>query len=298
MMPAATEIVAALGCANWLVARSHECDFPPEVAHLPACTRSRVDATLPCAQIDRDVKNLLGQALSIYDVDGDLLMEVRPDLIITQSQCDVCAVSPRDVERALGQQLPSCPRMLSLAPARLEDIIEDVGRVAVALGMSRSGELLMDRLRRQLAGVQARAATSPARPRVACIEWIEPLMGAGNWVPELVERAGGVPVLGAAGQHSGWISLEDLASQTADVMIIMPCGFSIDRTRQELNPLWNHPCWPALTAVKNNEVYLVDGHHYFNRPGPRIVESAEILFEILHPDAADPRHQGRGWQRL
>jgi len=297
MIPAATEIVARLGCADWLVGRSHECDFPPEVEPLPVCTSAQIDASQPSAAIDRSVKALLDQALSIYQVDAALLSRLRPDLIITQSQCDVCAVSPRDVERALGSQAGSRPRLLSLAPQALEDVFDGVRQIAEALGVAGRGAALTRELRQRLDATAARAAAFTNRPAVACVEWIEPLMGAGNWIPELVELAGGRPLLGRAGEHSGWIRFADLAEARADVIIFMPCGFSMARTLAEVQPLMDDAGWRQLPAFKSHEVYVADGHHYFNRPGPRLADSAEILAEILWPHEG-ARHEGHGWRRV
>ena len=295
LIPAATDIVASLGCGDRLVARSHECDWPPEVTRLPVCTRSKLDLECTSAQIDREVKALVGQALSIYEIDAPLLAALEPDLIITQSQCHVCAVSLDDVEAAVGRLVRSAPRIVSLAPANLADILQDVARVAEALEVSSRGTTLVRSLQERMQAIAGSFATAEPRSRVACLEWIDPLMGSGNWIPELVEIAGGVPLLGTAGRHSEWISMPALASANPDVIVMMPCGFGIERTTREMGPLDRDPQWRALAAVRNHECYIADGHHYFNRPGPRLVESAEILSEILHPRAGKRHHEGSGW---
>lgn len=298
LLASATEIVAALGAGDLLVARSHECDYPPEVAMLPAVTAPKLDTARPSGEIDRDVKALLERSLSIYEVDGERLRELAPDLIVTQTQCEVCAVTPADVETALAAWTGARPRIVSLAPNALTDIFADVLRLAEALGRPADGAALVERLRARMQAVAAAAAGLRPRPRVACLEWIEPLMAAGNWMPELVAMAGGDNLFGAAGRHSPWMTLGDLAAADPDVVLVLPCGFDIERTRHELPALTGHPEWRGLRAVREGRIFLCDGNQYFNRPGPRLAESLEILAEILHPCQFRFGHEGRGWVRL
>lgn len=298
LIPSATEIVCALGFEQKLVARSHECDYPPGVTRLPACTAPKFDPDGTSYQIDQRVKAIVQEALSVYRVDAGVLSRVRPDLIVTQSQCEVCAVSLRDVEQAVAEYLDSRPRIVSLAPASLADVLADFERVAEALGVPERGGQLAERVRRRNAAVAERCRDLAARPTVACIEWIEPLMAAGNWMPELVEMAGGVNLFGEAGRHSPWIELGELAAKDPDVIFIAPCGFAIERTLADLPALARAPQWAGLRAVHERRVYLADGNQYFNRPGPRLAESLEILAETLHPGAFAFGHQGRGWRRL
>lgn len=295
LLPSSTEIVCALGGADFLVGRSHECDFPEQVRGLPVCTAPKFDPEGSSAEIDARVKDLLRDAVSVYKVDAELLDSLAPDLVVTQSQCEVCAVSLKDVEAAVNLQVRSQPAIVSLEPNRLEDVWQDIARVAEALGDAARGEALLLSLKRRLEGVEARTAGLP-RPKVACIEWFEPLMAAGNWIPQLVESAGGDNLFGEAGAHSPWMEWEALVESDPDHIVLMPCGFDIARCRSELAALEGHPAWKALRAVRQGAVYLTDGNQYFNRPGPRLVESAEILAEILH--GIDFGHQGTGWCRL
>jgi iron complex transport system substrate-binding protein len=298
LISSATEIVCALGCESMLVGRSHECDFPPGIRRLPSCTEPKFDIHRASREIDRDVKALLRDALSVYRVDADRLAELAPDVIITQAQCEVCAVSLRDVERAVCSWLRACPALVSLVPNALADVWSDIENVAGALGLADRGADLIAGLRARIDAIAQQARSVRTRPRVACIEWIDPLMAAGNWVPELVELAGGENLFGLAGKHSPWMTFEQLCESEPDMIVILPCGFDIERSRKELAPLTNQERWPELRAVKNNRVYLADGNQYFNRPGPRIVESLEILAEICHPDRFNFGHRGKGWEKL
>jgi iron complex transport system substrate-binding protein len=298
LIPSATEIVCALGFGDRLVARSHECDYPPYVSRLPVCTEPKFDPDATSYQIDQRVKAILQEALSVYRVDAKLLNRVRPDVIVTQSQCEVCAVSLRDVELAVCQLIDSRPRIVSLAPDSLASIWADIRRVAEALEAPDRGRLLLGQMQRRIDHVRTVAAKASDQPKVACIEWIEPLMAAGNWMPELVEIAGGANLFGEAGRHSGWITFEDLQQMDPDVIFISPCGFGIPRTMAELPALTNQSGWNQLKSVNSGRVYVADGNQYFNRPGPRIADSAEILAEVMHPETFDFGYNGKGWIAL
>ena len=295
LIASSTEIVCALGLGQQLVGRSHECDHPPGVRKLPVCTAAKLDATRGSAEIDRTVRSIVEQALSVYRVDPEALRQLRPTCIVTQTQCDVCAVSLRDVEAALREWVGGRPRIVALQATDLEGVFVDVQHIAAALGSSQAGEDLCRRLRARMHDVEAVAAALAPRPRVACVEWIAPLMAAGNWMPELVEKAGGVNLLGAAGQHAPNMSWEDLRDSDADVIIALPCGFDLERTGTEMSALERLPGWDSLRAVRQGRVAVCDGNAYFNRPGPRLVESLEIFAEILHPQTFDFGHRGRGW---
>jgi iron complex transport system substrate-binding protein len=297
LIASATEIVCALDCEDRLVGRSHECDYPSSIRRLPVCSEPLIDPSRPSAEIDRQVKQVLRDALSVYRVHADVLRELQPDLVITQCQCEVCAVSLRDVEHALCTWLDSRPRLVSLEPDALTDIWTDIGHVAEALGVPERGIRLVECLKGRMAAIAKRAAALSNHPTVACIEWIDPLMAAGNWVPELVELAGGKNLFGEAGKHSPWMSWEQLVAQDPDVVVVMPCGFDIARSEAEMWALTQRPEWPSLRAVRASRVYVTDGNQYFNRPGPRLVESLEILAEVLHPGLFRFRHEGTGWQR-
>jgi ABC-type Fe3+-hydroxamate transport system substrate-binding protein len=409
LIASATEIVDALGMTECLVGRSHECDYPEAVKTLPVCTRPRIPVDGSSREIDALVKESARTSVSIYDVFDDVIGRLEPTHIVTQIQCEVCAVSLRDVEAALSRGMKGQPRIVSLQPDSLAQIWEDFRRVARALEIPERGESVV-------AGLQARMArgagdwpagppdpaagaepggrllrersrdpggedwpvgrtaptadadsgglsrerprdpggadwpagrtaptvvadsgglsrerprdpggedwpvgrTAPTadadsggpsrerprdpggparRPRVACIEWIEPLMAAGNWTPELIEMAGGINLFGEAGRHSPWMTWEQLAGAEADVIVIAPCGFDLERTEREMYWLTGRPDWKSLRAVQSGRVYLADGNQYFNRPGPRVVETFEILAEILHPEIA-PRHRGLAWRDM
>lgn len=295
LIASATEIVTGLGMEHAMVGRSHECDYPPSVLSLPVCSSSKVDAGASSRDIDRQVREIVGEALSVYRVDGQLLDELAPTVIVTQTQCEVCAVSLRDVEEAVCEVVRSRPRIVPLAPMALGDVFDDIEIVAEALGVPDRGRELVARLKAGLDAVREAAAGREGRPVVACIEWIDPPMHAGNWVPELVEIAGGRVMAGEPGRHSGYFAFEELLSADPDVIAVMPCGFDIPRTRVEMPALAAQPGWNELKAVRNGRVFLTDGNQYFNRPGPRVVESAEILAELLHPDRCDFGHRGSGW---
>jgi iron complex transport system substrate-binding protein len=296
LIASATEIVCALGLEDQLVGRSHECDFPPSIHRLPVCTEPKFDVTGSSADIDRRVKAVLQDALSVYRVHTDALRELRPDVIVTQSQCEVCAVSQRDVEEAVGRWLDGRPRIVSLAPNALADVWDDIRRVAEALEVPERGQELVGRLRQRMAAIAEQARGLSRRPTVACVEWIEPLMAAGNWMPELVEMAGGVNLFGSAGRHSPWLTWEQLRERDPEVIVVLPCGLDLERTRREMPALSGHPGWEDLKAVRAGRVFLADGNQYCNRPGPRLAESLEILAEVCHPEAFHFGHEGTGWQ--
>jgi iron complex transport system substrate-binding protein len=231
-------------------------------------------------------------------VDADLLEGLRPTHIITQSQCEVCAVSLKDVEQAVCQFTGSQPIVVSLEPNALADVWSDIRRVAAALNTHNRGEQLVAESRRRMDEIAAISRTAESRSTVACVEWIEPLMAAGNWMPELVEMAGGVNIFGEAGKHSPWMKWEEMVAADPDAIFISPCGFDIARTMQETHLLTGKPEWRDLKAVKENHVFVGDGNQYFNRPGPRLVESLEILAEILHPELFHFGHEDKGWVKL
>lgn len=298
LLPSATEIVCALGGSALLVGRSHECDYPEDVRALPACTKPKIDSARSSMEIDRQVRASLQQAVSIYDLDVKQLKALNPDLIITQAQCEVCAVSMEQVEQAFGGWLGHKPQILSLSPRKLADVWDSIRAVGKAMGLADEGKEVLKALKLRVVNIIERACMIKKRPTVACIEWLDPLMAAGNWVPEMVDLAGGRNLFGESGKHSPWMELGQLSAQDPDVILLMPCGFDIERIRRELPPLSGQPEWGRLKAVKSAQVFLVDGNQYFNRPGPRLVESMEILAEIMHPKLFGSEHQGKGWKKL
>jgi iron complex transport system substrate-binding protein len=298
LLSSATEMVHALGLGQFQVGRSHECDYPSEVVNLPVCTRPAIAVDGSSAEIDRLVKDRLANALSVYSVDAQMLRELRPTHIITQTQCNVCAVSLEDVERALQIETTPGTKLISLAPYALQDVWADLRRVGEACGCVDVAETLAASFHSRMEAVAKRAAAAHRRPTVAAVEWLEPLMAAGNWVPELIEMAGGENLFGAAGLHSPWISWEQLVAAKPDVIVALPCGFDLARTRAEMHWLTARPGWADLEAVRAAGVFVCDGNQFMNRPGPRLVESLEIFAEILHPELFEPTMESFGWERL
>lgn len=296
LIPGATEILAALGLSDRLVGRSHECDYPPEVSQRPVCTQPKLNTEATSLQIHDEVTKLLQSALSIYQIDIAKLEELQPTHILTQAQCEICAVSLSDVEAAVAKLTKSNPQVISLQPAVLPDLWTDMQRVSHALGVD--GQRVIEGLQARVERCKQQTQALATRPTVVCIEWTEPLMVAANWVPELVVLAGGRDLLGVSGEHSPRLEWQALLEADPDVIIFMPCGFDLDRTRQEASKLTQRPEWQNLRAARANEVYLTDGNQYFNRPGPRLVDSLEILAEILHPEACHFGYQTTGWKRL
>lgn len=298
LLPSGLEIVCALDLEHRLVGRSHVCDFPPSIQRLPVCTSPNLDTEAASRDLDRAVKDRLQSALSLYKIDMDKLQQLQPDLIITQAQCEVCAVSLAEVEQAVGQWLGARPQIISLSPQSLADVWEDMRRVAETLGVCEQGKALVKKLKFRAVDLIEKSCMVKRRPSVVCIEWIEPPMAAGNWVPEMVDLAGGRNLFGEPGKHSPWLDWGAVVKQDPEVIVVMPCGFDLKRTRQEMSALTSRPGWGKIRAVKRAQVFLADGSQYFNRPGPRLVESLEILAELLHPELFRAKHAGTGWEKF
>lgn len=307
LLASATEMIAELGCLDQLVGRSHECDYPPAVTALPVVSQVQIEVATTSAQIDAQIKALSQaarqespalQALSIYRIDIGRLQGLHPDIIFTQTQCEVCAVSERDVAQAVQQLIGIQPRIVSLAPYRLADVWEDVLRVGTALDQGERAQRLIAGYQARLERLRTRTAAQPEHPRVAILEWLDPLMAAGNWTPELVEMAGGSNLFGEVGTHSPWLTWDELAAADPDVIILTPCGFTLERTLQDLPLLEAHPAWAGLSAVRNGRVFAVDGNQYFNRSGPRLVESAEILATLLSGQEMAAKLDHSSWQQI
>lgn len=297
LIASSTEIVHALGFGDQMVGRSHECDFPTQVKELPVCTGPKFKTDGTSYEIDQRVKEIVQESLSVYRVDAEKLNELKPTHIITQAQCEVCAVSLKDVEEAACQIISSNPQIISLQPDSLADIFEDVRRIAKGLGVVPVGEMMVAQLKSRMEAVSQKARALPNKPRVALVEWIEPMMAGGNWMPELIDMAGGTNLFGEAGKHSPWMNWEDLVAAEPDIIIVSPCGFDIERTMQEMNLISDRKEYAGLKAVKNGKVFVADGNQYFNRPGPRVLESLEMLAEMLHPEEFKFAHEGVGWIR-
>lgn len=282
LLPAATEIVATLGLADDLVAISHECDYPPDIRRKPVVIRSAVEVGGTSSRaIDLQVRAALKAGTGLYRIDAVLLRQANPDLIITQTLCDVCAVTPTEVQQALAG-LGRSTRVLSLNPISLEDVFRDIETIGQATGQEERASRWVAELRDRVERIRTLVGHEP-RPRVACIEWLDPIYSAGHWVPELVHLAGGTELLATAGMKSAPLPWEQVRDSAPEVLIFMPCGFSIDRTLTEITLMTSRPGWTDLPAVRSGAVYVVDGSAYFNRPGPRLVEGVELLAALLHP---------------
>lgn len=283
LVPGATEVVAALGLQDRLVGISHECDTPQTLSHVPVMVRGRIDShALSSAQIDARVGEWLSGGSGLYELDEARLLAAKPDLLITQDLCDVCAITPTQLARVV-QTLSPPPRMVTLNPHRLDDVLRDIETLGGAMEREEAGRQLAAALRRRLDAVRTTVGAEPSRPKVACLEWLSPLYSAGHWVPDMVAAAGGIDVLATAGAPSRTIEWEALAGCAPDVIVLMPCGFTVARTKAELTAVTEHPAWPHLPAVQRGEVYLVDALSHFSRPGPRLVDGVEQLAAILHP---------------
>lgn len=299
LIPGGTEIVAALGLTDAIVGRSHECDYPPEIQDRPVCTQARINTNAPSGEIHDKVNNLLQSALSIYQIKTDVLEKLQPTHIVTQDQCDVCAVSLKEVEEAVATLTNSSPQIISLQPNVLKDVWEDIQRVANVFGVDSLQVIENLEARVKIVDQKTQGLSQTEHlPTVACIEWTDPLMVAANWIPELVTLAGGQPLLSITGQASTPLKWETLISSNPDVIIFMPCGFDLNRTRQEAQLLSQRPEWQKLHAVQSSRVYITDGNSYFNRPGPRLVDSLEILAEILHPEIFQYGYKQQAWELL
>ena len=284
LLPSSTEIVCALGLRERLVGVSHECDHPADVVGLPVLTEPKLDPRGTSGDIDARVQEIVQEGLSVYRLNTDALQDLKPEVIVTQDQCEVCAVSLPDVEDAVQCFLTSDVKIVSLNPEKLSDIWRDIRNVAAATGRQEAADTLIQGLEERLRNLADKTRHLP-RPRVACLEWLDPLMAAGNWIPELVDLAGGAYGLVEAGAHTPPITWDTLIDYQPEVIVITPCGFKIPQSQADLPLLTGHPQWQRLPAVQAGRVYVADGNAYYNRPGPRIVESAEILAEMLHPEA-------------
>jgi iron complex transport system substrate-binding protein len=308
LLASATEMIAALGCLDQMVGRSHECDYPPVVLALPMVSTVQIDINTSSAQIDVQVKQLAQEkrepedpalkALSIYAIDVDKLQELRPDVIFTQTQCEVCAVSERDVIQAIEQLTGLQPLVVSLSPYRLQDVWEDVLRVGEALEKHVQAQKLVAKYQQRLADLATKTSAFGAKPEVAVLEWLDPLMGAGNWTPELVAYAGGEPIFGDIGQHTPWVTWGELQAADPDVIVLSPCGYTLERAMRDVPLLQSHPVWADLQAVRNGRVYAIDGNQYLNRSGPRLVESAELLARVVWGERLPIIVDDNAWQRV
>ena len=283
-LPSGTEIVYALGLGDSLHAVSHECDYPDEALAKPKVVRSKFDADkLSSQEIDRIVTEMYQQGERIYEVDDEVLRSAAPDLVLTQELCDVCAVSYEDVRHA-ASRLAYPPNVVSLDPASIGNMLDDIQMVGDLCGVPDAASAFIAELNERIEAVRAAAASTGLTPRVACIEWLEPPIVAGHWIPQIVELAGGVDALAEPGTPSRRITMEELAASEPDVLVLMPCGMDAERARQEFEALDNLAEWRRLPAVANGQAYFVDSGSYFSRSGPRLVDGLEQMAHMAHPD--------------
>jgi iron complex transport system substrate-binding protein len=284
LLPSSTEIICALGLEASVVGVSHECDYPPSIVDRPRLTAPKINVHADSRTIDQEVRTLVRHGLSVYQIDTELLRTVQPDLIVTQDQCEVCAVSYAEVLEATRRVLGAQVEVLSLRPTLLQDIWDDIHLVGQATGHTHQADALLAGLFERVNTILAESILLRQTPRVAIIEWIEPLMLAGNWLPDMIQLAGGSDGLCKPGIQAPtveWVTLQDYAPE---VLVIAPCGYTLPQTLLELPTLQRLPGWGEMPAVQQGQVYAVDGKAYFNRPGPRIVDSLEILAGLIHPD--------------
>ena len=288
LLPGATEVVAALGLADHLVGISHECDYPKEICDKPVVVHSTVSTDHKSSkQIHEQVTDTLLSGHSLYSLDRKHIAQVKPDVIITQGLCHVCALTPAQVQEAV-EHLAQPPQLLTLNPTNLDGVLSDITRIGAATQRDLQATTLLNDLKRRLDHVAQKVSQTEHRPRVACIEWFDPLYIAGHWVPEMVALAGGIDILGTQGNPSTVITIDDLERAAPDIMVFMPCGFSIERCREEFHHVqqrWNSR---RISALHDGRVFLVNASAYFSRPGPRLIDGVEILASILHPDLFDP----------
>lgn len=293
LLPAATEWVCTLGGECLLVGRSHACDYPVSVATVPRVTSPTYVEHTDSAAIDAAVSRHVQQGLSLYHVDVERLRALQPDLILTQDQCDVCAVAFDDLKEALSAWLGSQPAILSMHPRSVKQVMDMGLRIGRAIERSREAMDVIGTAERELhqlrsaLGLNKKTDTNKL-PRVVCIEWLEPLMTAGHWMPDVIELAGGKALLAEAGSVSAYVAWEDIRTADPDVLLITPCGFTLEQTHRDLHYLTKRSGWGNLRAVRNGRVYCFDGNAYFNRPGPRIYRSIALVAQALYGEAAQP----------
>jgi len=298
LLPGLTELVCALGLEDQLIGKSHECDYPHSITDRPVLTGPKYSVTEESSsdEIQKSIQFLLSKALSIYEVDDEELIRLSPDVILTQDHCEVCAVSIGDLTKSVREALGEDTRILSASPTDLESVMNSFEEIAQELGTEKEGARLVNSIRQRYDEISDRTRDFK-RPDVVAIEWIDPLMTGGNWMPEMIDIAGGNSLLARAGEHSPWIEWNTIREADPDILLIVPCGYSIEKTKGEMHTLEQKPGWTDLKAVRQKQVFILDGNHYFNRPGPRIKESVEILARIFHPREFRDDLSSFGWVR-
>jgi iron complex transport system substrate-binding protein len=297
LLPSATEILYALGLGDSVVGVTHECDFPVDAGTKPALIRPRVDPHAAAGEIDRQVSELVSRGESIYAVDAELLRSLEPDLIVTQDLCHVCAASPDDLATALTR-LAKKPRVLTLTPHSLIDVWNDIRKVGDATQRRREAQGIAITLEQKVAAIEAKVAQAKTRPRVLCLEWLDPFYVGGHWVPEMVGKAGGQDVLGRAGEPSFRVSEDQSAASGAEIMVVMPCGFNVKRIASEYRAASFPDGYLSLPAVRQQRVFAVDANSYFSRPGPRLAEGVAVMAHLFHPELFPTPPPGSSIQRL
>ncbi len=284
LLPAATEILYAIGAGHCVVGVTHECDFPPEAAQNPAVIRPRVDPAAPQVELDRQVRELVARGESIYAVDADLLDKLAPDLIVTQDLCHVCAASPDDLAASLAR-MPAAwrPRIVTFTPRNLDDVWQGIRSIGEAAGYQEQADALAARCATRVAEIARRVAGVSSRPRVLALEWFDPPFFGGHWVPEMVRLAGGTDILGREGEPSVTVPWEQIVSQRPEIIVLMPCGYDLARNIQVWNSTMPPPEWHDLPAVRAGRVYAVDANGYFSRSGPRLADGVALLARLIHP---------------
>ena len=296
LIPSATEIVAFLGQKDSIIGRSHECDFPKDLSKIIKLTEPKINVEGTSGEIHKQIEVILEKSLSVYKVHVDELKNLSPDFIITQSHCEVCAVSFSEVENITKKHLGKNTEIISLQPNKLQEVFDDIRRVAKSLNIDNDhNNKLINNLEIRLENIKKKTQKLK-KPKILCVEWIDPLMAAGNWMPEMTKIAGGEDILGKIGLDSHWIKFEDILNQDPEFIVFIPCGFDLKKTNDEVKKLLNtNNDWKKLKAFNNKNLYITDGNQYFNRPGPRLIDSVEILAEIFHSDVFNFGHKNKGW---
>ena len=295
LLPSCTEIICKLGYRKHLVGISHECDYPNSISGLPVLTKARLSPEGTSIEINQSVTDLLQRGLSVYDVDASLLKSLSPDIIVTQAQCEACAVSLDQVQDIVSNWTLNQTEIISLEPNTLNEVWLGFDIIAKTMDAPESSSILKSEINERFKLLKDKLKGTEQKPTVLCIEWIEPIMVAANWVPELVGLAGGRNVMSVSGTDSNFCSWDEIKQTNPDIIIMMPCGFGIKRTLEDIHYLQNRKGWQELKAVKENKVFVVDGNQYFNRPGPRLVDSAEILAEVIHPEYFERKYPEDAW---
>ena len=295
LIPSATEIISFLGLKNQLVGVSHECDFPKEVKEIKKLTKTNIKTNISSFDINLQIEKILKNSLSVYEVDEKSIKNIKPDVIITQDHCNVCAVSLEQVKKITNNYIDKQIDIISLHPKNLQNIFEDIETIAKKLNVFNSPN--KSKIRKLFNRIDNIKNKKKSVKDVICIEWANPLMAAGNWIPDMIKIAGGNNLCGASSKNSKWIDFEIIQDLDPEIIIFMPCGYNLLENQKDVSEMIEKNIkWKDLSAYKNKRLYLVDGNQYFNRPGPRIVDSIEILAEILNPELFNYNHNGIGWK--